>query len=45
MNGLYDDDIADAILYLTQVPEKFNIADMVILPTSHANAYVNNRSV
>jgi NADP-dependent 3-hydroxy acid dehydrogenase YdfG len=45
MNALNADDIADAILYMTQVPEKVNIADMVILPTSQANAYVNNRSV
>ena len=45
MNALKADDIADAILYMTQVPEKVNIADMVILPTSQANAYVNNRSV
>jgi len=45
MNALNADDIADAILYMTQVPEKVNIADIVILPTSQANAYVNNRSV
>ena len=45
MNALKADDIADAILYMTQVPEKVNIADMVILPTSQANAYVNNRSI
>ena len=45
MNALNADDIADAILYMTQVPEKVNIADMVILPTSQANAYVNNRSI
>ena len=38
MNALNADDIADAILYMTQVPEKVNIADMVILPTSQANA-------
>ena len=45
MNALNADDIADAILYMTQVPEKVNIADMVILPTSQANAYINNRTV
>ena len=45
MNALNADDIADAILYMTQVPEKVNIADIVILPTSQANSYVNNRSV
>ena len=45
MNALNANDIADAILYMTQVPEKVNIADMVILPTSQANAYVNNRTV
>ena len=45
MNALNAEDIADAILYMTQVPEKVNIADMVILPTSQANAYVNNRTV
>jgi hypothetical protein len=28
---------------MAQVPEKVNIADLVILPTRQANAYVNNR--
>jgi hypothetical protein len=28
---------------MASVPEKVNIADMVILPTRQANAYINNR--
>ena len=36
-------EVADAIFYMAQVPEKVNIADLVILPTRQANAYINNR--
>ena len=36
-------EVADAIRYMAQVPEKVTIADLVILPTRQANAYVNNR--
>ena len=36
-------EVADAIFYMAQVPEKVTIADLVILPTRQANAYVNNR--
>ena len=37
------EEIADAIIYMAKVPEKVTIADMVILPTRQANAYINNR--
>ena len=43
MQALSADEVADAIIYMAQVPEKVNIADLVILPTRQANAYVNNR--
>lgn len=36
-------EVADAIFYMAQVPEKVTIADLVILPTRQANAYINNR--
>lgn len=36
-------EVADAIIYMAKVPEKVTIADMVILPTRQANAYINNR--
>jgi len=37
------EEVADAIFYMAQVPEKVTIADLVILPTRQANAYINNR--
>ncbi len=43
MEALTAKDVADAIIYMAKVPEKVTIADMVILPTRQANAYINNR--
>ncbi len=43
IEALSAEEVADAIRYMVQVPEKVTIADMVILPTRQANAYVNNR--
>ena len=43
IEALTADDVADAILYIANTPERVNIADLVILPTSQANAYVQNR--
>lgn len=43
IEALTAEEVADAILYMAQVPEKVTIADLVILPTRQANAYVNNR--
>ncbi|MFQ3341425.1 MAG: 3-hydroxy acid dehydrogenase/malonic semialdehyde reductase [Flavobacteriaceae bacterium] len=35
--------VADAILYMALAPAQVNIADLVLLPTRQANAYVSNR--
>lgn len=43
IEALTAEDVADAILYMANTPERVNIADLVILPTSQANAYVQNR--
>ena len=43
IDALTAEDVADAILYIANVPEKVNITDVVILPTRQANAYINNR--
>ena len=43
IEALTAEEVADAILYMADVPEKVTIADLVILPTRQANAYVNNR--
>ena len=43
IEALSAEDIADAILYMANTPERVNIADLVILPTQQANAYVQNR--
>ena len=43
IEALTAEEVADAILYMAQVPEKVTIADLVILPTRQANAYINNR--
>jgi NADP-dependent 3-hydroxy acid dehydrogenase YdfG len=43
IEALSAEDIADAILYMVNTPERVNIADLVILPTQQANAYVQNR--
>ena len=41
--ALTAEDVADAISYMLNVPEKVNVADLVLLPTRQANAYVLNR--
>lgn len=43
IEALSAEDIADAILYMANTPERVNIADLVILPTQQANAYIQNR--
>lgn len=43
IEALSAEDVADAILYMANTPERVNIADLVILPTQQANAYVQNR--
>jgi len=43
IEALSAEDIADAILYMVNTPERVNIADLVILPTQQANAYIQNR--
>ena len=43
IEALTAQDVADAIVYMASAPERVNIADLVILPTSQANAYVQNR--
>lgn len=36
-------DVADAILYMALAPNRVNVADLVLLPTRQANAYILNR--
>jgi len=43
IEALTAEEVANAIRYMAEVPEKVTIADLVILPTRQANAYVNNR--
>ena len=43
IDALSAEDIADAILYMANTPERVNIADLVVLPAQQANAYVQNR--
>ena len=43
IEALTAQDVADAIVYMASAPERVNIADLVILPTRQANAYVQNR--
>ena len=43
IEALSAEDVANAILYMANTPEKVNIADLVILPTQQANAYIQNR--
>jgi len=45
IEALTPEDVADAIFYMTEVPENVNIADLVILPKRQANSYVNNRII
>lgn len=43
VEALTAEEVADAIIYMATVPEKVTIADLVILPTRQANAYVQHR--
>ena len=43
IEALSAEDVANAILYMANTPERVNIADLVILPTQQANAYIQNR--
>ena len=43
IEALKAEDVADAILYIALAPAKVNIADLVLLPTRQANAYISNR--
>ena len=43
IQALTADEVADALLYMAKVPEKVNVADLILLPTGQANAYINNR--
>ena len=43
IEALTAEDVADTILYMANTPERVNIADLVILPSRQANAYVQNR--
>lgn len=43
IEALSAQDVANAILYMVQVPSCVNVADLVLLPTRQANAYVSNR--
>ncbi len=40
---LVPEDVAKAIYYMIEAPEHVNIADLTILPTAQANAYVLNK--
>ena len=42
-DALTAEEVAEAIRYMLTVPEKVNVADLVLLPTRQANAYVLNR--
>jgi NADP-dependent 3-hydroxy acid dehydrogenase YdfG len=43
IQALSAQDVADAILYMAQTPDQVNVADLVLLPTRQANAYISNR--
>jgi 3-hydroxy acid dehydrogenase/malonic semialdehyde reductase len=43
IEALTAEDVADAILYMVNVPDHVTVADMVLLPTRQANAYIQNR--
>jgi len=40
---LSGDDVADAVLYVTNLPEHVDIQNLVILPTAQRNVYVTHR--
>src|SRR6056300_1400254 len=42
-DALRAEDVADAIVYMVEAPKSVTIADLVILPTRQASAYVINR--
>ena len=44
IEALTADDVAAAINYMVSVPERVAIADLVILPTRQANAYIQHRT-
>ena len=44
MQPLVADDVADAILYMSKAPAHVTVADLVLLPTHQANAYIANRT-
>lgn len=39
------EDVADAIMYVLQLPEHVNILDLIIMPTAQRNVYVIDRAV
>jgi len=45
IDALTAKDVADAILYMTKAPLHVNVADLVLLPTRQANAYISNRKI
>jgi len=44
IEALTAEDVASAINYMVSVPERVAIADLVILPTRQANAYIQHRT-
>ena len=44
IEALTAEDVAAAINYMVSVPERVAIADLVILPTRQANAYIQHRT-
>ena len=44
LEALTAEDVANAINYMVSVPERVAIADLVILPTHQANAYIQYRT-
>jgi len=45
IDALTAKNVADAILYMTKAPLHVNVADLVLLPTRQANAYISNRKI
>ena len=43
LDALQAEDVADAILYMTQCPPHVTVADLTLLPTAQANATIINR--
>jgi NADP-dependent 3-hydroxy acid dehydrogenase YdfG len=40
---LSGDDVADAVAYVTNLPEHVNVPDLVLVPTPQRNVYVVDR--